>query len=637
MATLLAWPLSAQTPAAPAAQDTIVVTAHPPGPLGDTAEDVDVVTRRALQTTASPAIDDALRQVPGFTLFRRTGSRASNPTSQGVSLRGIGASGASRALVLDDGIPLNDPFGGWIYWGRLPPAALERIEVLRGGASDLYGSAAMGGVIDCVRRDRGLHGEDVQLDASGGSQATRTTSLFAGAARGAWSGSVAADLFDTNGYVLVVPSQRGAVDVEATSRHTAIDATLRRGGTFVRASIYAESRGNGTPLTINDTHLQQLAAGVDAIGSIPLAVRAYLVEQRYHQTFSAVSTNRATERLTVDQRVPSQGAGGSADWRPLIGSAFTAVVGAELRDVEGTSHEQNVAVSGAVTPFRAGGHQQTMAGRAMLLWQTNRLTLTGGARVDRWSNVDAEQNGVPLPSRRDTAWSPRATALYEVAPRVSLTASAYSAFRAPTLNELYRGFRVGNVVTQPNAELGPEQLTGYEAGVRVAGVRVTLFAMRVADTIANVTLSTTPSLITRQRQNSGSSRSRGLEAEWSRQIGTTTLTAGYLLADATLSTGKQTPQVGRQQATLQLARSASVGTFGIQTRWSSRQFDDDLNQFPLRSAFVTDVFVSRTVAAHLDLQLAVENVFDARVEASATPVITVGQPRAARIGVRFGL
>jgi len=637
MAALLVCPLFAQTLAAPSAQDAIVVTAHPPGPLGDTAEDVDVVTRRALQVTASPAIDDALRQVPGFTLYRRTGSRSANPTSQGVSLRGIGASGASRALVLDDGIPVNDPFGGWIYWGRMPPAALERIEVLRGGASDLYGSAAMGGVIDCIRRDRGRQGEDIQIDTSGGSQATRTTSLFAGAGRGAWSGSVAADLFDTNGYVLVVPSQRGAVDVEATSRHTAIDATLRRGGTFVRASSYAESRGNGTPLTINDTHLQQIAAGVDAIGSIPLAVRAYLVEQRYHQTFSAVSANRTSERLTVDQRIPSRGAGGSADWRPFSGSAFTAVVGAELRDVEGTSHEQNVAVSGVVTPFRAGGHQRTIAGRVMLLWQTERLTLTGGARVDRWNNVDAEQNSVPLPSRRDTAWSPRVTALYEVAPRVSLTASAYSAFRAPTLNELYRGFRVGNVVTQPNADLGPEQLTGYEAGVRVAGVRLTLFAMRVAETIANVTLSTTPSLVTRQRQNFGSSRSRGVEAEWSRQIGTTTLTAGYLFAGATLSTGKQTPQVGRQQATLQLARSASVGTLGVQTRWSSRQFDDDLNQFPLRSAFVADIFVSRTVAAHLDLQLAVENVFDARIEASATPVITVGQPRAVRVGLRYAL
>src|SRR5260221_2848079 len=234
----------------------------------------------------------------------------------------------------------------------------------------------MGGVIDCVRRDRGLQGEDIQLDTSGGSQATRTTSLFAVAGHGAWSGSVAADVFDTNGYVLVVPSQRGVVDVEATSRHTALDATLRRGGMFMRASSYAESRWNGTPLTINDTHLQQLGAGVDAIGSIPLAIRAYLVEQRYHQTFSAVSANRTSERLTVDQRVPSRGAGGSADWRPLLGNVLAAVLGAEVRDVEGTSHERAAAVT------TAGGHQRATALRAVLLWPTKRPPLTGGGRYD---------------------------------------------------------------------------------------------------------------------------------------------------------------------------------------------------------------------------------------------------------------
>jgi len=628
---LLAYPLRAQP-----TQDSIVVTAHPSGPLGDTAEDVNVVTGQELQTAASPALDDALRSVPGFALFRRTGSREANPTSQGVSLRGIGASGASRALVLDDGIPLNDPFGGWIYWGRIPLAAIERVEILRGGASDLYGSAAMGGVIDCVRRDRGLPGEDVQLASSLGSEATRTTSFFASAAQGAWSGSLAADLFDTSGYVLVEPLRRGAVDVPATSRHTALDATLRRGVAFVRGSSYAESRGNGTPLTVNDTHLQQLAAGVDGLGSIPLAIRAYLIEQRYHQTFSSVSADRSSERLTVDQRVPSRATGGSLDWRPLFGHAFAAVAGIDWSDVEGASHERNVAVSGAVTPFRAGGHQQTAAARAMLVWHSDRLTLAGGTRLDRWRNDDAEQNGAPLPSRLNMAWSPRATALYEFAPRVSLAASAYSAFRAPTLNELYRGFRVGNIVTQPNAELGPEQLTGYEAGVRIAGLRVTLFDMRVAHTIANVTLSTTPSLITRQRQNYGSSRSRGAEVEWSRQLGALRLTTGYLFADATLSTGRQTPQVPRQQATLQLTRSAPAGTFGVATRWSSRQFDDDLNRFPLASAFVADVFISRAIAPHFDLQLGVENVLNERVEASATPVFTVGQPRAVRVGVRYG-
>ena len=90
---------------------------------------------------------------PGFTLFRRSSSRTANPTTQGVTMRGLSASGASRTLVLAGGVPLNDPFGGWVYWGRVPQAAIERIEVVRGGLSDLYGADAVGGVIHIVPFD----------------------------------------------------------------------------------------------------------------------------------------------------------------------------------------------------------------------------------------------------------------------------------------------------------------------------------------------------------------------------------------------------------------------------------------------------------------------------------------------------
>src|SRR6266571_4026695 len=103
---------------------------------------------------ANPALntDDLLRQVPGFSLFRRSSSRVANPTTQGVSLRGLGASGPSRALVLEDGIPLVDPFGGWVYWDRIPRSGLAGAEVFRGGSSSLYGSDALGGVVQFLSK-----------------------------------------------------------------------------------------------------------------------------------------------------------------------------------------------------------------------------------------------------------------------------------------------------------------------------------------------------------------------------------------------------------------------------------------------------------------------------------------------------
>ena len=117
----------------------------------ENATSVTILSAQDLGATAAFRTDDVLRQVPGFSLFRRTTSRTANPTAQGVSLRGLGASGASRALVLSDGFPLNDPFGGWVYWNRAPRVSIGSVEVASGGASHLYGSDALGGVINIIR------------------------------------------------------------------------------------------------------------------------------------------------------------------------------------------------------------------------------------------------------------------------------------------------------------------------------------------------------------------------------------------------------------------------------------------------------------------------------------------------------
>ncbi|MCU1349099.1 MAG: TonB-dependent receptor [Acidobacteria bacterium] len=622
--------------------DTITVTAtRTPSRLADTPASVVVITPEALRVSAATTTDDLLRQVPGFTLFRRSGSRSANPTSLGVSLRGVGASGASRAVVLDDGIPLNDPFGGWVYWARVPRAALERVEVVRGGASDLYGSGAMGGVVQFLRRRSSV--PSVVVDTSAGTQGTATTSLYAVFKKEQWSASLAGDLFTTGGAVLIEESQRGAVDRTTTARHAGGDLTIERlfgdaGRAFVRGSRFRESRNNGTPLQTNDTTISQLAAGGETmLGGSSLSVRAYATTQHYAQTFSAIAADRASERLTVDQRVPSRGAGGSAQWSRVLDGRNALVGGVELRQVSGASEEEQFPLRGDSTFLRSFGRQRTSSAflEDVATLGTN-VSLTAGVRFDGWRNYDASRNDAPLVGRSDSAWSPRLSLLVRASDRLALTASAYRAFRAPTLNELYRGFRVGNIVTNANEALGPERLRAFELGARSGPVRVTGFWMTTGDTIANVTLSSTPALITRQRRNQGSSRSRGVEAEGEWVFASAwRLSAGWLFTDATTSTGKRVPQVARNQATLQSSYVASQATLGVQARWSSAQFDDDLNQFRLRSYFAADLFVSRPLVQGLEATLAIENLFDRRIETAATPVIALAGPRAIRLGLRF--
>jgi outer membrane receptor protein involved in Fe transport len=588
---------SADAPVIPAAADTITVTAtRTTTRIADTPASVVVLSGETLETTAAPTLDDALRQIPGFTLFRRTGSRVANPTTQGVSLRGVGASGASRALVLDDGIPLNDPFGSWVSWGRVPVVAVERAEVLRGGASELYGSAAMGGVVQLVRRTS----PGVAIDATGGTAGTGSAAAYAGFG----AGNVALELFRTDGYILVRPEDRGAVDEEAGSRHASVDATLRSAaGAFLRGSYYDESRENGTPLQVNDTTTRQLAGGFSR-GA--LLVRANVLDEQYFQTFSAIAADRNSERPTSEQRIETKAGGASGQYSLTVGKRHVLVGGVDA------THAQAV------------GKQQSLAGVWLedLFAVRDDVAVTAGVRADTW-----ESDG----GLRETQVNPRLSLLWK-----NFSIASYTAFRAPTLNELYRGFRVGNVNTLPNAALRPETLTGFEAGVRARGGRLTLFYATVEDTVANVTIASTPALITRQRQNLGSTRSMGAEFDYDWSAGRDWRGSfGLLFTDAAVREGdlrgKRVPQVPRQQGTAQV----SWRWISAQLRWSGMQFDDDRNELPLRAFFVADVFASHPLGRGFEATLALENVFDEEVEAGATPVVTLGQPRAARVGLRY--
>jgi outer membrane receptor protein involved in Fe transport len=621
------------------AEEVTVTATRTERRLADTAASVVVLSSEELESTAAGTIDDALRQVSGFSLFRRSGSRFANPTTQGVSLRGLGASGASRALVLADGIPLNDPFGGWIYWGRVPRLSLGRVEVLRGAGSDLYGSAALGGVVQLLRKEPSEPA--FFIEAAYGERETPEASLFAAERWGRWAASLGAESFRTGGYVPVDPVARGAVDAPAASSHSAVDLALERqlgedGRVFLRGSWFDEERDNGTRLQVNDTTIRQASLGLDgSAGGGWLSLRAWGSDQDYFQTFTAVASDRNSESLTREQRVPAESLGGSAQWTRTLGDRHGLVAGLDLREVSGTSDE-----IGFGRRTEAGGTQR-LGGLFLedLVSLTPRLSLTVGARLDGWRNEGDEE-------REETAFSPRASLLWKATVRWAWTASAYRGFRAPTLNELYRDFRVGDVLTLANQDLEAERLAGAETGAVFTSPRVTarsvLFWMEVDRNVANVTLSVTPGLITRQRQNLGRTRSRGLELEGTARLGDRwTLSGGYLLSEATVESsgdleGLRIPQVPEHQASLQLRFfDAGIGTLGLQARWTGDQFDDDRNQLPLESFATMDALLSRPVGRGLEVFVAAENLFDEGYAIGRTPVLSLGPPRSVRVGVRF--
>ena len=647
------------TPAiTPAAfQDRVTVTAaRRPEALGETAASVLVLSASDLRTTAGLDLDDALRQVPGFSLFRRTPSRGANPTTQGATLRGLGGSGASRALVLEDGVPLNDPFGGWIYWGRVPRAAVERVEVVRGGASDLYGSAALAGVVQVVRTGIEVPRLDAELDS--GTDNLADGSLSAGGRRGGWGGRISAGVFSTSGYYPVPEALRGTIDRRLATHHHGGDVTLERalgsGRAFVRAGGYNDSRGNGTVLQDNDTAIKQGVLGLDLpTGAGGLRFRGDLSRQDYNQSFSAIAADRKTERLTSEQHVPSRTDGLSLQWTRPLGASHVFILGAERRGVWGRSDEDSF--SGATTVHStAGGRQRNVALFAEDSWSLGRrLIAHGGVRLDRWRNFNGSQTSgssvTALPDRGESALSPRGSLLFKLARRVSLTAAAYRSFRAPTLNELYRPFRVGNVVTLANSGLSAERATGRDAGLLVGlgdavSLRATAFTMDATDTVANVTLSTTPTLITRQRQNLGEIRSRGVELDGEARLGRhlvvagglTFLNARVLAAPDVALVGRRVPQVPRRQGAAQVRYDDPKGlTFGVQARFAARQWEDDLNSLALDGYWTLDATFGHALNEWVAFYLAAENIRDVEYDVGRTPVRTVGPPRTVRAGLRI--
>jgi outer membrane receptor protein involved in Fe transport len=652
-------------------ENVLVTTNRTETLLGETPASIATISRTDLGSNASPTVDDALRRTVGFSLFRRSNSRHANPTTQGTSLRGINASGASRSLVLFDGIPVNDAFGGWIYWSRVPSVAVERIEVLRGGSSSLYGSDALGGNINVIpRRVSGDETFTASAEIFGGSQNTFSGSTFFGFAKNDWSADFVASAFQTKGYRIVDETERGAVDDFANSRNTNFSGRVSKkfddkANLFFKAVYFGEARNNGTPVQKNRTHFRQFAFGGDFdLDSVlntrnsALSFRLFGGTQTFEQDFSAVVNNRNGEFLVRQQRVPSQNFGFSGQFSTVFKNQ-TFVSGVEVKEVRGSSNEIGFFGGRATSNLGTGGRERTYGVYVQDFAKIgDKLILVGSLRYDAWKNSRALNSLLALssdqttttifPDRTQNAFSPGGSVLFQANDEISLYFNASRSFRSPTLNELYRGFRVGSIITDPNEDLAAEKATNIEAGVsygrRNFYIRGNFYRTRISDAVSNVTVNTTPTLILRQRQNAGETRVRGLEIEAETRISDFNFTVGYLLADAEFSDfpaeraieGLRLPQVPLHQFTFQTRYANESGwSFSFQGRASSEQFDNDLNTLRLEPYFQLDAFGAKRFKKNWQVFVGVENIFNSRYSIGRTPVRTVSAPINARIGVRW--
>ncbi len=633
-----------------------------------------------LRSAPAATLDDALRSVPGFSLFRRSDSFTANPTAQGVSLRGLGPSGASRTLVLLDGVPLNDPFGGWVAWSKVPRESLAGAELVRGGGATAWGNAALGGVVQLLTEPAG--DSRLRVAASAGDFATHSVELAVTQPLGGGTLQLSGRDFATDGFNLVAPEDRGPIDTAAWSRHQWLNARWSQpvGGNAeltLTGRTFTESRGNGTPYQRNSSreNFGSVALHAQPDKTFAWTATAYAQDQSFASTFSSVNVARTVETPASDQfAVPAIALGGAwtGTWIQPDGAHTTA--GVDLREVRGETRENYSFANGDFTRQRVAGGTQDFAGLFALHERplTADLRATFGGRLDFWREADGHRletmraGGATLrdnhyAGRDGVEFSPSAGLVWQPAGAWRVRAAAQQSFRRPTLNELYRPFRAGNVITEANPSLQTEHATSAEFGLDYTHATLTfgatVFWNELRDAVGNVTVAQGPGTFPLfgfipagttgvQRQNLDRVQVRGAElsAKW-QPAPSLTLNLSYLYDDTAVQqaavapalVGKQLAQVPRHSATLGASWRAPGGlTLTPRVRWLGRQFEDDQNLLILRAAVVADFNLSYPITPHLTLFLTVENLGNARIETgrSTSGLVNTGTPRLAFGGIR---
>lgn len=663
-------PTLAEDPAEPLSFVTEILIDEPLEPL--LHKRLLSIGREELESAPQLQLDDVLRQVPGFSSFRRSSARVAHPTTQGATLRGLPPSGAGRSLVTLDGVPLHDPFGGWVRWNRVPPGLLEGVSVHQGDAPRRWSSYALSGEVALESRAPRESLREVELLS--GAFDTRAASAFASHYEATLDAQLFLRTFTSDGFLLLAPEQRGPIDTHASLDTQLGQFVVRRRFSEVemalRGSSFKEERNNGTALTYNESEEWEVAVNVHHLRS-GASLQLFQRDGEFSGTFSSQAEDRRSEIPALDQRALPAQVRGAAMTLPLGGGAQLS---ADLTNEDGETNEDFRYMAGEYQRrrraqgqiLRSGVHLQREYGLSPL------FTTELGLRIDGLHYDNLVRREFTLPSlsleredRTDDRWrtyaSPHLALTWQLDPRTALAARVYRSVRSPTINELVRPFRVRNDITEGNLELLPERLLAVGVGGRRefdgAHLSLDLFANRIDDYVVNLTRGYGEGIVApcgfvpaggvcRQRENIERVVLGGVEVtggvELSPRIA---LESGYLYTWAEVDTaraeraleGRRPPHQPRHQATLSLVTTAERLLGRLDLRVTSEAFEDDRNELRLSGFAMLDAQLRYRATPTAELFLTVENLLnhDVEVQRTAEGLVTLGTPRALFGGVRL--
>lgn len=666
--------------------DNILVIGAPlDNPIGDKAYAITNLGRFALDNEASGRLENALLTIPSLQQFRRSDSRSANPTSQGITLRGLGGNASSRALLTLDGVPQADPFGGWVSFPGFDALAIDNVRVRRGGGTGSAGPGALAGTIDLTTRGISS-GSRYDAALAYGSRNSVEGNVEVAQKLGAGGLIFSGQYARGDGFIPIVESQRGSVDRGAEYEQFGFGLRFVapvNADTEIQTSFrgFVDRRERGFAFSENSNGGVDANVRIVSKGRWQYSALAYVQLREFETSFGAVSADRNNVNQVLDQfDVPSTGLGAHLELRPPVGDNAELRIGGDWRRTIGETNERFFFQDAIPQRGRvAGGQTDTVGGYIEGSWKvSDALLLTGGGRLDYWSISDGLRREFELISpfpgalrsldefadRDGTEATGRIGFAYDAASLLTLRGAAYLGWRLPTLNELYRPFRVGADATAANENLNPERVRGVEIGldweIATFSFSSTLFYNVLDNAIANVTLDQGPGLFPgvgfvsgagtfSQRQNLDEIESLGAEFDAVLDIGSFSISASYAYVDAEVAgtaeqiaiDGLRPAQVPRHFATGSLGWYPSGGNSGITTtlRYVGGQFDDDGNTLLLGDAFSVDGRATYALNDNLTVEARVENLFDAEILAgiSGGGIIERARPQTFWIGLRIGL
>jgi outer membrane cobalamin receptor len=641
---------------------------------------VTVIGTPAIQSSSSSSVPDLLRSVPGFTLRDYQAGLISGPSQSIVTFRGLGGSSAGRVLVLLDGVPVGDPFSGWLDWGRIPLPMLASAEIIRGGGSIIWGSRALGGVVNLRTVD--ARNDGFSFLAERGSFATSHGSVTATVKRDRMSGILAADYADTDGFILTPPDQAGPVDRPKSVRNTVVTGKLtydlsRAVQGWLSGSVF---KGGERPWGNRDYQVFDDARGgirwlTQSHGIVTAS--AFANFRTAHTKSFSVNADRTAEAPQRFGKSPASSQGVFVQWTQLLKDRHEVSSGIDFTSAGGSFAEKYAFEDNAPTGQRKAGGNQRFAG---IFVQDaaeigHSIRIVASARLDHVSSSDGERAVRAIPSgallsdssiddHTDNRLTWSLGLRRQQAAWLALRANVYEAFRAPSMYEMYfPRFSSRGTVTEANAQLDAERLRGAEGGFdvqvgRSVLARITGFTNRVASPIMDITIATAgtaPEVIApcglmparqtcSQRQNVPALTSNGIEssASWTPSA-MWTLNAGYSYSSTRVRApgqpvnGKDALRSAPHSAVASIAYdNPRILSASIETRYVSSRFEDDLNTIELDPFTVVGLRINREIGKRVTAHIKVDNLFDEKFETmrARSGLAERGAPRWVTVGLR---